>query len=64
MTGMEHLRNIFEGFALFSTFGPSDKKYIHPSGGFKRDQQKLRSDVKKVGNNLKNAQRKHGKQVA
>lgn len=60
---MNHLLNVLDGFAnAFSGVAPS-RPYPSTRGGFHRDQERLRSDVKKVGHDLRKSLREHGEPV-
>lgn len=58
---MNHLRNFLDGFAQAISFGVPQRTYQVTRGGFQRDQEKLRRDVKRVGQNLRKALQRHGK---
>lgn len=58
---MNHLRNFLDGFALAINWGAPQRSYQVTRGGFQRDQDKLRGDVKRVGQNLRQAAKRHGK---
>ena len=60
---MNHLINILDGFTSAFSWGPSRCAYPSTRGGFHRDQQKLRSDVYKVGSDMKKAVREYGEPV-
>jgi hypothetical protein len=58
---MNHLRNFLTGFSQAMTWGPSARGYQLPQEGFRRDQQKLRGDVKRVAQTLRQVSHRHGK---
>jgi hypothetical protein len=58
---MEHLRNLIAGFALAANWGPQGRPYILPGGGFARDRKKLAGDVRRVGDDIRKAYERHGK---
>jgi hypothetical protein len=58
---MNHLRNLLDGFAQAINWGTPQRAYQVPIAGFRRDQEKLRGDVKRVGENLRQSTRRHGK---
>jgi hypothetical protein len=58
---MNHLRNFLDGFALAINWGTPQRAYRVPGGGFQRDQEKLRGDVKRVSQNLRQTTQRHGK---
>ncbi|MDD2728194.1 hypothetical protein [Malikia sp.] len=58
---MNHLRNFLDGFAQAINWGAPQRAYQVTRGGFRRDQEKLRGDVKRVGQNLQQAAKRHGK---
>ena len=57
---MNHLRNFLDGLSQAINWGMPQRSYQVPRGGFRRDQDKLRSDVKRVGQNLRQAAKRHG----
>lgn len=61
---MEHIRNLFSGFTLAANWGVQNRGYQSPRGGFVRDQQKLKGDVARVGEDLKKTYSRYGKQVS
>lgn len=60
---MNHLLNVLDGFASAFTWGPSRRAYPSTKGGFVRDQEKLRSDVRTVGRDMKNSLKEYGEQI-
>ena len=60
-TIMNNLRNFLDGFALAINWGTPQRSYQLTRGGFRHDQEKLRNDVKRVGQNLRQATKRHGK---
>lgn len=61
---MNHLLNVLDGFASAFAWGPSKSAYHSTRGGFRRDQEKLRADVRKVGRDLENNLRQHGEPIS
>ena len=61
---MDHLKNLLAGFTWIATWGDEPRQYIRPRGGFRRDNQKLKKDVRRVGENIKKAYEQHGKPVS
>lgn len=61
---MNHLINILDGFTSAFSWGPSQRPYLPTKGGFRRDQDRLRSDVKKVGDDLRKSLREHGESIS
>jgi len=57
------LSNVLDGFASAFAWGASARAYPNISGGFARDRQKLRTDMRRVGNDLSVSLEKHGKPV-
>ena len=50
---MEHIRNILDGFS--SIFAGFDPRFYEPYSGFKGDNDRLREDVRIVGDDFKKA---------
>lgn len=59
---MEHLLNLFAGMGRVLELAP-ERDYIRPRGGFAADAAALRGDVRRVGNDLKQALQRHGQQI-
>lgn len=59
---MRNLKNIIRGFTSILEIEAYDRPYPATSGGFRRDNQKLKSDVIRVKKDLKNSLEKYGKQ--
>jgi len=61
------LSNVLDGFASVfawgTGFGANARAYPDVRGGFARDRQKLRADVRRVGNDLRAGLETHGKPV-
>lgn len=59
---MNHLLNVLDGFASILEWKISGRAYVHSRDGFRRDQEKLRRDVKIVGRGLEKVIRVYGEQ--
>ena len=59
---MNHLMNVLEGIASVFDFVPRARDGRTRGGGFAGDQERMRSDVRKVGDELRKAARTYGKQ--
>jgi len=57
------LSNVLDGFASVFAWGTPARAYPDLRGGFARDRQKLRGDMRRVGNDLRVALETHGKPV-
>jgi len=57
------LSNVLDGFASAFAWGVPARAYPDLRGGFARDRQKLRGDMRRVGNDLRAGLEQHGKPV-
>jgi hypothetical protein len=55
------LKRLFEdGFAVIADCAFDQREYIHPKkGGFGRDRENLKGDVRQVGSDVRNVIRRH-----
>lgn len=59
---MNHLMNVLDGIASVFDLAPRSDAYTVRRDGFSRDQKRLQGDARKVGNDMREAVRKYGKQ--
>lgn len=60
---MEHLKNILTGLSSVLVIAP-DSDYVRPGrGGFVRDSDRLRGDVRRVGTDMRRVTENYGKQI-
>jgi len=57
------LSNVLDGFASAFALGMPARAYPDLRGGFARDRQKLRADMRRVGNDLRAGLETYGKPV-
>ncbi len=59
---MEHLKHLLEGMRQVLVFD-TGSDYIRPSGGFVRDAERLRGDVRRLGRDMTRETERYGKQI-
>ena len=60
---MDHLKNILAGLSSVLVIAPGSD-YVQPQrGGFARDAERLRGDVKRVGTDMRRVTEHYGKQI-
>lgn len=60
---MEHLKNILAGLSSVLVLAPGSD-YVRPEkGGFSRDAERLRGDVRRVGADMRRVSDGYGKQI-